>query len=203
MKAGKNKVVSLSHILYVDGSNGAIIESWDESDPCEYIFGANDIWSKVEEELEGKEEGFEFSITIPPHDAYGDVNPSAIIDLEKNIFAIDGVVQEDILIVGKVLKMLNADGNHIMGKIVEINEDSVKMDFNHPFAGKSLICKGKIMAVREATETELEEGATKKRIEAYMAKHGGHGCGGGCCGGCGSDSGCGSGNKQGGCGGCH
>lgn len=207
MKAGKYKVVSLAYELRAGNENSPIVEICEENNPCEYIFGAEDIWAKIESELDGKEEGYEFNISLTPEEAYGEKNPQAIIDLEKSVFAIDGIVHEEMLIVGNVLKMLDANGSHINGLIVEVTDDFVKMDFNHPLAGKSLFYKGKIMAIREATEKEIHDGATQKRIDDYMAKHGGHHCGGGCCGGCGDD-GCGSEHEHNhdhscGCSGCH
>ena len=90
--------------------------------------------------------------------------------------------------VGNVLPMMDSLGRRLQGRIVEISGDEVRMDFNHPLAGKDLYFKGKVIAERDATDEELE--ALKS-----------HKCGG--CHGCSSDGGCGSGCGDGGCGGCH
>ena len=64
------------------------------------------------------------------------------------------------------------------GLVLEITDEAVKMDFNHPLAGEDLHFTGDILEVREATDEEIA-----------ATVHGG--CGSGC--GCGSDSSCGSG----------
>ena len=75
-----------------------------------------------------------------------------------------------------------------MGKIVEVKDSAIVMDFNHPLAGKDLYFSGKIIDVRPATEEEL----------AALHKHSCGGNCGGCSGGCGHDhSDCGDD-----CGGC-
>ena len=89
-----------------------------------------------------------------------------------------------------LVPMMTAEGYRVMGKVLEIG-DKVKMDFNHPFAGKTVRYQGQIVEVREATEEEI---------------HPTSGCGGCCGGGCGDSDGdgCGGGcdSKGGCCGGC-
>ena len=119
-----------------------------------------------------------------------------MIDLPKNIFEIDGKFDSERVFAGNVLPLMNADGNHLNGTVVEVKEDVVVMDFNHPFAGKDLHFVGTVTESREATNAEIQE----------MANMFSGGCGGGCgdcCGSCGD--GCEDGNHhEGGCGcGCH
>jgi FKBP-type peptidyl-prolyl cis-trans isomerase 2 len=71
------------------------------------------------------------TIEIEPADAYGDVNPEAIVDVPKTQFP--GDIQ-----VGQLLQGQSPQGVFIV-KILEINEDTVKVDHNHPMAGKKLI----------------------------------------------------------------
>jgi FKBP-type peptidyl-prolyl cis-trans isomerase SlyD len=54
--------------------------------------------------------------------------------------------------------MTNQDGHKLQGKVVEVAEDSVLMDFNHPLAGLNMHFKGEIIGVREASEEELAHG---------------------------------------------
>ncbi|MDE5744511.1 MAG: peptidylprolyl isomerase, partial [Paramuribaculum sp.] len=70
----------------------------------------------------------------------------------------------------------------------EVTDTKVKMDFNHPLAGKDVRFKGKILTVRDATPEELQPA---------------HGCGCGCDhGSCGDDCGCEHDSCGDGCG-CH
>jgi FKBP-type peptidyl-prolyl cis-trans isomerase SlyD len=52
----------------------------------------------------------------------------------------------------------DSEGNPLDGRVIEIGEDFVKVDLNHPLAGEDLHFKGEILSVREATEDELEHG---------------------------------------------
>ena len=113
------------------------------------------------------------------------VNEDMIVDLPQEIFK---DVEAEEMVVGHVLPMMDSVGRRLQGKILSIGDEEVRIDFNHPLAGKDLFFKGEILGVRDATDEELE------------ALHS-HKCGG--CSGCGSEGGCGSHDEGCGCGGCH
>jgi FKBP-type peptidyl-prolyl cis-trans isomerase SlyD len=52
----------------------------------------------------------------------------------------------------------DSEGNPLDGRVVEIGEDFVKVDLNHPLAGEDLHFKGEILSVREASQDELDHG---------------------------------------------
>jgi FKBP-type peptidyl-prolyl cis-trans isomerase SlyD len=88
------------------------------------------------------------------------------------VFEVDGQIDETLMAIGNMVPMMDSEGRRLNGKVIAIEGDAVKMDFNHPMAGNDLHFKGQIMEVREATEEELSHGHV-------------HGHGNGC--GCGSD----------------
>jgi FKBP-type peptidyl-prolyl cis-trans isomerase SlyD len=98
--------------------------------------------------------------------------------------------------------MMDSSGNRLMGSVVEIGEDIVTMDFNHPLAGENMYFTGKVLGVRDASAEEI----------AALFSGGGCGCGSCDCGSKGSGAegegscGCGSSNGggcgSGGCGNC-
>ena len=180
MKIEKNKVVEILYDLVTEGQK---VDSATKDNPLDYIHGTNMLLPKFEAEVDGLEEGDTFSFTVSPEEGYGEYDPSKKITLSKNAFKIDGVVREDLLVVGYVIPMLNRDGNVEQGTILEVNEDSVIMDFNHPMAGKILEFSGSILSVRDATEKELTEGLHGEYLP--MEGHCCHGKGrhgkGGCC----------------------
>ena len=106
--------------------------------------------------------------------------------------------------------MMNSMGAVIPGVVLEVTENTVKMDLNSEMAGKTLHFTGEIISVREATEKELAEGLHGEFVHSNGCGgcHGNHGGCGGCGGGCGEggcgdgDGGCGCGEGEGGCG-CH
>ncbi|MGA0710700.1 MAG: hypothetical protein ACO3O7_08435 [Ilumatobacteraceae bacterium] len=91
-------------------------------------------------------------------DAYGPVDPDAIISLPLNVFEVDGQIDTEMLEIGREIPMKDEDGNELIGSVVEVLEDEVVMDFNHPMAGINLYFTGQIESVREATASEVEHG---------------------------------------------
>lgn len=192
MTIEKNKVVSLSYQLEVGGQ---IADKADAGNPLEYIHGTGMLLPRFEEEVVGKNEGDSFEFVLSPEEGYGSYEEKYVLDIPMAAFEVDGEVKKDLLAEGRMLPMLNSEGQVVSGLIVKVGEESVTMDFNHPMAGKTLHFSGKVEAVRDATEKELLEG-----LHGEYLPHGCGHCGGEChCG----DGECGEGNCGGdGCG-CH
>ena len=192
MKIGKNKMVSLTYDLHYDDAEGELIEQATSEKPLSFVFGAGLMLPKFESMLEGIEEGNPFEISLADVDAYGELDENAIVDLPKHLFIIDGEFDDEIVSVGNTVPMMSTSGQRLNGLVMEITDDTVKMDFNHPLAGENLYFKGQILEVREATDDE---------ISATLG--GGCGCGSGGCG-CGDEGGCADGScsteGKGGCG---
>jgi FKBP-type peptidyl-prolyl cis-trans isomerase SlyD len=191
MKITQNAVVEFSYDLEVDGQ---IVDRTTNEKPLDYIHGTGSLLPKLEAHIEGMEPGDKFDVTLSPADGYGEVDPSRIIDLPKSAFEVNGEVREDLLVPGNTIPMMNSMGGVIPGVVIEVTEDSVKMDLNHQMAGKTLHFTGEILTVREATEKELTEGLHGEYVHSCGCG-GCHGHDGGCgdCGGCGDDHDCGCG----------
>ena len=197
MKIGQNKVVEFCYELEVDGQ---VVDKTSKERPLDYIHGTGCLLPKLEEHIDGMEPGATFDVTLSPADGYGEVDPDRIIDLPKAAFEVNGEVREGLLVPGNTIPMLNGSGAVIPGVVLEVSEDSVKMDLNHQMAGKTLHFKGEILTVREATDKELTEGLHGEYVHTCGGCGGGcHGHGDGECGGCGHEGGC----EDEGCCGCH
>ena len=198
MKIENNKVVEFAYELEVDGN---VVDHTTKERPLDYIHGTGSLLPKLEAHIEGMEPGDKFDVTLSPADGYGEIDPDRIIDLPKAAFEVNGEVREDLLVPSNTIPMMNSMGAVIPGIVVEVSEDSVKMDLNHQMAGKTLHFTGEIVTVREATEKELTEGLHGEFVHTCGCG-GCHGHDGGCGGNC-SDGHCGEGH-DGECGcGCH
>jgi FKBP-type peptidyl-prolyl cis-trans isomerase SlyD len=155
MEIAKNTVVSLTYALEVEGE---LIERTDKDNPLVFLVGTGSMIPGFEHQLLGKQKGDTYKITIPPEDGYGESDPEAVVELSKDIFKIDGLLQEDMLEEGKVVPMQDQNGQPLQGIVVEVGEDNVKMDFNHRLAGKTLDFTGEILDVRAATSEEISHG---------------------------------------------
>ena len=172
MKVQNDKVVAVSYALEVEGQ---IADKSAPGAPLEYIHGTGMLLPKFEAALQDKEPGDTFDFVLSPEDGYGKYDPSYVIALPKTAFAIDGQVREELLVVGRTIPMLNQAGQVVQGTVREVTDSSVKMDFNHPMAGKTLHFTGKVESVRSATEKELTEGLHGEYLpqEEHKCCHGG------------------------------
>lgn len=189
MEIVKNAMVSVTYDLMIDDLNGEMIEQTTVERPLQFLYGAGQMLPHFESRLAGLREGDPFEISLAPTEAYGEVNEDAIVDLPKHIFIVDGKFDEDFIKVGNSIPMMSGNGQRLNGMVMEVGENEVRMDFNHPLAGEHLYFKGMVVGVRQATDEEI-----------VSTLSGGCGCSGGCSSGsCGPD-GCGPEDENSGCG---
>lgn len=155
MKVENNKMIGVDYKLTVDGK---IADQSQPGQPLEFICGTGMLLPKFEEAIQGKEIGESVKFTLAPKDGYGETIADAIVDLPKNIFMVDGKLAEDILFVGSQVPMSDNQGNRMLGVIKEVGDETVKMDFNHPMAGKTLNFEVAIVSVRDVTPEDLQGG---------------------------------------------
>ncbi len=151
MKVGPNTVVTMDYELRVDSHEGELIESSKErGTPISFIYGKGMVMPKLEEAIEGKEEGDVVKVEIPPQEAYGERNEEAIQKIPRHFIPEHIELREGLLLV-----MQTPQGEEIGMKVIEFDEETVTVDLNHPLAGKTLYFTLYLKEVREATPDEL------------------------------------------------
>jgi FKBP-type peptidyl-prolyl cis-trans isomerase SlyD len=160
MPIAKNNVVFISYQLAFPDEDGQpdVVEIVDEKEPMVFIHGLSGLPEAFENNLLGLNEGDKFDFSISAEDAYGNVDPNAIIQLPKSIFQAEDQNADDILQIGNFIPMTDDQGNRMQGLVVSIEGETVTMDFNHPLAEKTLMFQGKILKIREATPDEIAHG---------------------------------------------
>ncbi|WP_353719694.1 FKBP-type peptidyl-prolyl cis-trans isomerase [Dyadobacter sp. 676] len=160
MKVEKNSVVALTYSLSIPDSEGEtdVVEVVTENDPMYFIQGISGLPEGFESQIEGLSAGDTFEFSVAPEEGYGEYDEEAVVDLPKSVFQNSEVDQNELLQVGNIIPMTNEDGERLHGQIVEIHDDVVIMNFNHPLAGKEMHFAGKILSVRAATREELDHG---------------------------------------------
>ena len=158
MTVDTNTVVSL-HYKLTNHKTGEQIEETSENQPMEFLYGIERIIPLFEENIHGLKAGDTFEFSIPSAQAYGDKNDDHVALIPISVFFDEtGKVDETQIKVGAVLPMTDNEGNHLRGTIIEIKDETVTMDFNHPLAGTDLFFQGTILAVRTATQEEISHG---------------------------------------------
>jgi FKBP-type peptidyl-prolyl cis-trans isomerase SlyD len=155
MKIEKNKYVSLIYELRESDPEGRIIEVLDENRPLTFLFGCGKLLPVFEDNINSLKNGDNFRFTLNSGMAYGEKREEMIINVPIDVFMKDGKINEDICRVGNEIPMMDTEGNPLNGIINEITGTCIRMDFNHPMAGLDLFFSGKIVDVREPTESEL------------------------------------------------
>jgi FKBP-type peptidyl-prolyl cis-trans isomerase SlyD len=176
MIAEKDKVVSIVYELRAGAKDGEVVESLTNDNPLTFLFGTGGLLPKFEENLNGLNPGDDFEFLLNSEDAYGPVVESAVVHVPKTVFEVDGQIDDSLMQIGNMVPMMDSEGRRLNGKVVAIEGDAVKMDFNHPMAGSDLYFRGQVTDIRSATDEELAHGHI-------------HGAGGSC-GTCGDNGSC-------------
>ena len=134
------KTVSFDYWLTVDGKE---IENSEKLGPVDYVQGNGEVIPGLEKNLMGMKAGQEKSFKVSVEDGYGQVDPKAVQEVSKTLIPANIELK-----VGVLLQMNDDKGNVFPATIMEIKEDKVKLDFNHPLAGKDLDFKVKVVSVK-------------------------------------------------------
>lgn len=176
MNAEKESVVSIIYELRTGSKDGEIVESLTANNPLTFLFGTGGLLPKFEENLNGLSAGDNFEFLLRSEDAYGPVIENAIVHVPKSVFEIDGKIDETLMKVGNTVPMMDAEGRRLNGKVIAIEGDAVRMDFNHPMAGNDLHFKGQVTEIRQATEEELSHGHVHGHGQGCGCGSNGNGC---------------------------
>lgn len=151
LKVKDGVVVSLEYILRLD--DGEIIDA-SEGDALEYLHGYSQIIPGLEKALVGLAIGDSKKVTVPPSEAYGEVDMEAFEIVPRSMFPADLELEE-----GLELSLRDVETDEPFdAAIAEVRENEVMLDFNHPLAGETLHFEVTIPALRLATEEELAHG---------------------------------------------
>lgn len=144
-----DKVVAIQYAL--KNPDGELLDSSEGGDPLKYLHGAGNIIPGLEAGLNGKAAGDELSVVIAPEDGYGAHDASRVAQVPKeHLGPIEG------LAVGVELQAQTPSGPLVV-RVVEIDDDTVTVDANHPLAGVALHFDVTVVDIRDATPEEIEK----------------------------------------------
>lgn len=187
--AVENNYITVAYKLYVkdeDDKEEELVEECSAEHPFMFISNLGHTLPAFENAIAGLQKDSAFDFVIPCKDAYGEFNDDLMFDVEKKMFEVNGVFDSQRIYDGNIIPLQGEDGSRFYGTVIEVKDDAVTLDLNHPRAGQDLHFVGTVCENRPASNEEITASLN------YMS---GEGCGG--CGGC-SDGGC----SEGGCGGC-
>ncbi len=167
----KNRFVSISYKLYIDeDGEKRLVEETKAGQPFQFISGFGIALDAFEQQLTPLGNGAAFDFALTKDQAYGDYHDELLMEFEREAFSINGHFDHEHVYQDAIIQMQNEEGHRFNGRVVEIGEEKVKIDLNHPLAGETLYFKGEVLENREATEDEIN----------HLMKHLTGGCGGHC-----------------------
>ncbi|MFT6778355.1 MAG: FKBP-type peptidyl-prolyl cis-trans isomerase SlyD [Paraglaciecola sp.] len=149
MNIANNNVVTIH--FTVCSSDGTQIDSSRNSEPMVFLQGSHFLIQGLEDELEGKIVGDKFVIDVAPDLAYGERHEDLVQAVPKSMF-------EDMDInPGMTFRATTDDGEQSV-MIIDVNDEEVIVDGNHPLSGLTLNFDVEVLKIREATEEEIAHG---------------------------------------------
>lgn len=151
MPIAQNKIVTFNYTLKDDTGN--ILDSTAGSTPFSFLSGNGQILPKLEDAMNGMLVGSRKNVKISAPDAYGNYNKEAVQQVDRTNFPENTDLQPGMQFVAN-----SPEGNQMPFIIAEVHENNIKIDFNHPLAGKNLEFDVELVDIRDATAEELAHG---------------------------------------------
>ena len=130
--------------------DGSLVDSNFDGEPATYLFGDGSLLPGFEEALTGLKPGEEGKFSISPEKGFGQHNPSNVQEFPRKDF--DGGLGSELdseskIEPGLMLSFADANQAELPGVVVEVDDEIVTIDFNHPLAGHSISFKVKVLSV--------------------------------------------------------
>ncbi|WP_292486899.1 peptidylprolyl isomerase [Methanohalobium sp.] len=133
--------------------DGSVFDSTENhGEPLEFEIGSGQIIEGFEESIKGMEEGDEKQFQLQPSEAYGEPRDDLKRDVPK-----EQVPDDQEITPGMMLLVTLPDESQIPAEVLDVTEEKVTLDLNHPLAGKVLNFKVKIDEIDESGSDEESE----------------------------------------------
>lgn len=123
-------------------SDGVFVDSNEGLEPVEVVIGDGILLEAVEQALIGKSKAESLKVTIEPEQGYGFADPGLIVDIPLS------EIPKESRKAGAAMTAYDDAGEQKVVMVTEINGDSAKVDFNHPYAGRTLCYRLDIVDVK-------------------------------------------------------
>jgi FKBP-type peptidyl-prolyl cis-trans isomerase SlyD len=150
LKVNDGQVVSIEYTLHVDGK---IIDSTRGSKPLQFIQGMGHLIPGLENQLYDMKVGENKQVIVSAKDGYGEEDTEAYMDVPRSAFPANIPLD-----VGTELELRDQSGHPMLARIQSISDDNIRLNMNHPLAGKELHFDVKIAGLRPATAEEVSHG---------------------------------------------
>lgn len=123
-------------------SDNSVAETTKKIKPARFTLTEASLQDPVESALIGKKAGEKVRVELTPEQGYGPILSENIFLIEKSKFPTNTQPQ-----IGDIFSFDKPNGEVLSGVIKSIQAESIEVDFNHPLAGKILLCELEILEV--------------------------------------------------------
>lgn len=113
--------------------NGDVFDSSEGREPLEFTVGGEQVIAGFDRAVVGLKPGESCKIVVAPADGYGEHVPEMVAVIER-----EQIPDNDKLMLGSMLEVRVEDGQSLEVQVVELSDETVVLDGNHPLAGKEL-----------------------------------------------------------------
>lgn len=153
----EDRVVTITYALYNEEED-VLLEEIGEGEALSYLHGHKNIVPGLEEALSGLSAEDSFDVVVPPEEAYGERQDELVTEVDRTQLPIEDDVEE-----GDWVQVETKDDRPPeQWQILELSDDTVTVDANPPLAGLTLRFEGDVLAIREASDEEIEAGRPLK-----------------------------------------
>lgn len=150
LKVDDGQVVTMHYTLLVDGQ---VVDTSADDEPLQFIQGMGHIIPGLEHALYDLRVGDQKHVEVAPKDGYGEEQADAFMDVPRESFPADVPLE-----LGTGLELQDKSGHAVHARIAAITDAVVRLNMNHPLAGKDLVFDVRIAGLRAATDEEVAHG---------------------------------------------
>jgi FKBP-type peptidyl-prolyl cis-trans isomerase SlyD len=151
VRIGPNVFAEVDYVLEDEAGELLDDSKSDEGEPMRYVHGYGMLVPGLEKRLEGMSVGDQAEIVVPAEEAYGLHDEDLVYAIDKS----DAPEAKE----GDEVVLEDEDGDEAVATVVEVGDEELLVDGNHPLAGLTLRYRVTVREVREATTEEIERAA--------------------------------------------
>ncbi|KAA0259560.1 peptidylprolyl isomerase [Deferribacter autotrophicus] len=134
---------TVTFIYTVTLEDGTVVDAVTHEEPLTAEMGQNQLLPVLEEQILGMSIGDKKDVVLSPDDTFGPYNESLITEIPREEIQLDPSIKENMYI-----DLEDEQNNLYRGKVLELTDEYVKIDFNHPLAGQTLTYSIEIIDIK-------------------------------------------------------
>lgn len=145
----KDRVVTFTYV--VKDPEGNLLDETSNEGPAQYLHGYENIAPGLEKALDGLEAGAHVVVDVKAAEGFGEHDEGMIVEVPREQLPKHAEI-------GSILRAQDESGHVMQLVVVELGDETARLDGNHPLAGKDLVFDVNIVKVESATAEEIEHG---------------------------------------------